>query len=321
MAISISLAAFFEPCWLAIKDLANSQFGSQLLGAMAGALGGAYAAQKIAATNKQQDILHQEIRHTSAAIELAAMLTGTYFNLKGQIIRPLATEYAAQRSEAHDHYQMIQSLPVGARLPRPPAMRIALNSISKPHTRFERLEDIVVSKLSVAGRVRPLMAMFVQCAHSLDDSITNRSDLLALYRSDAHSQAVLVHLIFGLPYEGGVDDRYSQNIEALVSQTDDCIQFGMMLTDDLVAHSQKLRVRYKKQFGVDVPATKKVIWDIPKKRGLLPNAEGYADWNSTFIAQMPPTRGRRLAKLGFACRRIARSSVLKNFDIRLRARA
>ena len=305
MEIAISVEALTGPVWQAIKDLANSQFGSSLLAAMAGAWGGAQAAQRIAEKGKLQDTLVQEIQNTNAAVELVAMVTGSYFNLKGQIVVPLVTEYEAVRTEAHRQYAIRQASPPGQTWP-PIRLGMNMQTIGPMHVSFDRLEDIVLSKLSVVGRIRPLMVMMVQSAHSLDTTIGERNAMVLRARAEGTLSGENPAKMFGLPIASGIDLSFGQNVAALKSQTDDCIQFGLMLADDLKRHGAELRASYEKQFRGKVPAIVSLSWDEPAKRGLLPSAVEYDDWRSGFMRRVPATEGRRFGKVVFAFRRLAR---------------
>lgn len=300
--VSVSVGVLVTPIWESIKALANSAFGSSLLAAMAGAWGGAWAAQRIAETGKLRDRLYQEILDTNAAVELTAMVTTTYFNFKKQIVVDIAAKYEIARTEAHrEHAKLIENLHSRSLSPVR-LMPMEMNMISPVHVRFDRLEDIVMSKLAVAGRVRPTIATLVQCILALDETIKERNEMLSSVRAEGESSPTTIAKIFGLPIASGIDLHFGQNITALQKQSDDCIQFGIILGEDLMLHGKQLRENYKKQYRGRLPSLVSVDWSGAAKRGLLPNPAEYTTWQSNFVKRLPNTEGRHLGRLRYACK-------------------
>ncbi|MGA8690272.1 MAG: hypothetical protein WB662_10285, partial [Methyloceanibacter sp.] len=94
--------------WDNVKTFLNSKFVSSGLGALAGAAGGAWAAQKIAERVKLRKRLLQEVRNSNAAIELAQGICSTYLNLKEQHVRRLKQAYDEQKAAVQALYQGLQ---------------------------------------------------------------------------------------------------------------------------------------------------------------------------------------------------------------------
>ena len=82
--------------WDNVKAFSNSKFVTAALGALAGAAGGAYAAQRIAERAKVREQLLQEARNSNAAIDLAHQICSTYLGLKEQHVRALKRTYDAE---------------------------------------------------------------------------------------------------------------------------------------------------------------------------------------------------------------------------------
>src|SRR5262249_40695356 len=91
--------------WETLKKLAESNFLTSCVGALAGAWGGAYAVQRIADRTKKRDSLLQELRTCCAAIEIAHSIGSTYLSLKLQHVRALKARYDEQRAEVHAFHE------------------------------------------------------------------------------------------------------------------------------------------------------------------------------------------------------------------------
>jgi hypothetical protein len=95
-----------------IFDFFNSVFFTSITGALAGALGGAVAAQRIADSGKAKDELLREIRVTNAATIVAFSIANTLISSKKQQLKPLKFEYDEQKVAAEKAMLEQQSRPV-----------------------------------------------------------------------------------------------------------------------------------------------------------------------------------------------------------------
>lgn len=97
--------------WETAKSFGNSSFFTSFIGALAGAAGGAWAAQRIADKVKVRDQLLDEVRSCNIAIELAHGICSTFLNLKEQHVERLQEDYLAQRAIVHAHHEGLRKAP------------------------------------------------------------------------------------------------------------------------------------------------------------------------------------------------------------------
>jgi hypothetical protein len=92
--------------WTTLNTFWNSNFGtaviSAFIGSLAGAWGGALAAERIAEKRRVREQLLKEINQTNAAIELSHTICSSYLNLKEQHVRGVWEDYQRKREQVHD---------------------------------------------------------------------------------------------------------------------------------------------------------------------------------------------------------------------------
>lgn len=75
---------------------------------------------------------------------------------------------------------------------------------------------------------------------------------------------------------------YPMGIEAIYTQTDDCIYFSKLLIEDLMAHGKNLKRAHEKQFRGKPPKIGRVDLTELEDQGLMPPPENYPDWTDAF---------------------------------------
>jgi hypothetical protein len=291
--------------------LLNSNFGMSAVGAFAGAWGGAYAAQRIADRAKVRDQLLHEVRSSNAAIDLAHQICSTYLGLKEQHVRALKETYDAQRAAVRAHYQGQEdgTIPAGTQLY---IGALDLRSLDKPPVRIDRLEDVVMEKLSVSGRPRPVLAILAQSIAALNETIDRWNKLIADFkaRGEPRDDATMAYL-FGLQRGHVIDTTFVDAVQALYKQTDDCIFFSKLLSSDMTRHGDQMRRDFKRRFRGEVPRVQRVLWEQVERKGLFPPEQEYATWISGYRRRPPRAYGRRLEKLSYALRKLFRLSTFR----------
>ena len=278
-------------------DLLNSNFGTAAVGALFGAWGGAYAAQKIAERSKARDQLLEHLQNTNAAIELAGGICVAYLNLKKQHVRDLRATYDEQRAAVIAH-RPGTPLNIG---------RLDLQAINPPQVRIGRLDE-VMTKIPVLGRPKTLVGVLAMTITSLNHSFETWNGLVAAFHQlpgpfDEEKAAI----VFGLPRNGVVDERFKGTVEAFSDETDHCIFFSKLLVSDLTKAGERMRRNFKRKFGRDYPV-QKFLWHQAEEKGLFPPDEDFETWFKNFWDRVPRTQGRRLEKLSYATRRLWRRS-------------
>ncbi|CAN5168279.1 hypothetical protein BH10PSE10_BH10PSE10_02920 [soil metagenome] len=268
--------------WIAGQEaVLNSNFTTSIIGALAGAFFGAWGAQKIAEKAKRRDDLLKEIRNTNAAIMLAFAICNSVIALKKQHVKSLKEQLDNQRIAFACHN--VRELLAGKRLIF--TIQFNLMTLSSLHLPLEVLEDQIFEKLSLVGRPLALMAQVRQSAMSLEDSNSNRNELVREFRKRPKGdQAKLLADYLGVPLPGSrlTDQNYADYVNAIFSQTDDLIAFSRMLAEDLIAHGESLSKKFKSEFGIGIPIHKPAF-EKPEVVTLLPDESNYSDWREMFV--------------------------------------
>lgn len=264
--------------WQNIAGFLNSNFTA----ALAGALGGALAAQRIASRAKQQDALLQEIRSTNAAIVVTFTICNAGLALKKQFVKDIYETYT-EKKEALKEFQ--QRRAAGQQHPDLPfEFQADFRTLQIPVVSIDVLRTLIYERISATGRPLALVAAIVGAFASLADTIQRRNSLIERFRQLSSAGAdQLPAFYFGLPYgPGHVSTEFSDTIESLHSQTDDVIFFCELLSNDLMAHGARILDQYRKVVKVKKEKIASVDFTEPRKQGLMPDSANYADWFKSF---------------------------------------
>lgn len=291
------------PGWDNLTAFANSEFVTALLGSLAGAAGGALAAQRIAERAKLREHLLEQIRNSNASIEIAFGICNTCLSLKEQHVKALKERYEEQRAGVHAHDEGLENgtIPPGTPLY---VGEIDLRSLDAVRVRIEKLESIVMEKLSVTGRPRPLVGVLLQSIASLNNSIRQRNEVVAWLKNNDIPMDQRTRLMFGLKMPGGhIDHSYGDLIRGIYRQVDDCIYFSKLLCSDLSDHADECHREYKRRFRGRIPVGQQILWENAERKGLMPDPADYESWSRAFIRRVPASRRRWVEKSGYLLRR------------------
>lgn len=293
----------------------NTSFGAAMvaggLASLAGALGGALAADRIAAKRRVREQLLQEINQTNAAIELSHMICGAHLNLKEQHVRDAWEDYQAKKRKVHAHHEGLRNgtiapgtvLDIG---------QLDLRTLDVIRAKVEPLQGLVLSGLSLRGRPRPLVAILGQTMESLNNSIVARNHMIAAMKASNAPLNEKVAFYFALPKEGNLDETFASTMEAVHKQTDDCIYFSWRLCEDLTRHGKRVRAQFvKRRLKGPVPRIQTVLWKDVEAKELLPTIAIYKSWEEGFLERVPETDGRRPKKWWYAARKGIRKALLR----------
>ncbi len=287
------------------------------IGSLAGAWGGAWAIQRIAERAKTKEHLLKQIRLSNAAIELAQGIFSVYANLKLQHVREMKQVYDTQRALVHEVEEDYRKGKIPPGTPRP-ALTVPALTLDMLRVRPQPLERIVIEELDVKGRPRPAMAELIRSIETLNRSIEARNELIDRLKQPGMEQQAIA-LIFGLPLpSGGVDMTFGSVVEAIYTQTDDCIHFSRLICDDLHAYATRVREEYKSRFRAPYPSVHKVVYELVEQQGLIPPRDRYVSWDEGFLFRVEQTLGRRREKfvhgLTKTLRRLRRRLRLRDGD-------
>jgi hypothetical protein len=293
--------------WETVKSFGNSNFFTSSIGALAGAVGGAWAAQRIADKAKVRDQLLDEVRSCNIAIELAHGICSTFLNLKEQYVLRLARTYQEQRVRVHVHHEGLRTgaIPAGTVLD---LGGLDLQTLGVIPIGVADLRAAVLQNVTAPARPRSLVAVLGYCIDTLNETIRTRNGQIAALRASNAPLNEKVPYIFGLPHDGIVDETFAHTVTALYKYTDDCIFFSKLLCSDLADHGDRLRAILKLHFRREAPRINRLIWDDVEKKGLLPPDANYTSWLTGFPRRVPKTYGRRWVMWWYAVRRLFRMS-------------
>jgi hypothetical protein len=288
----------------------NSNFGaaviSAFIGSLAGAWGGALAAERIATKRRVREQLLLEINQTNSAIELAHVICNAHLNIKEQHVRAAWEDYQTKKSAVHAHHEGLENgtiapgtvLDIG---------QLDLRTLDVVRAKIEPLQALVLSGLSLRGRPRPLVAILEQTMESLNNSIVTRNQMIAAMKASNAPLNEKVAFYFALPEVGSLDETFSGTMEAVHKQTDDCIYFTWRLCEDLTRHGKRVRAQFvKRRLKGPVPRIQTVIWKDVEAKGLLPPRSLYRSWEEGFLERVSETDGRRPKKCWYAARKRTR---------------
>jgi hypothetical protein len=274
----------FGTFWPSVRDFFNSTFFTAIAGSFAGAVGGAYAAQRIVARNKERDELLTEIRNTSAATVVAFDVCNLFVTIKQQHVKPLKDTFDGQKAELHRFRtkRHLGQIPPDTAFP----FTADLRSLFLTPFPVDTLQKLVFERLSLDER-RPLMLISAigETVHGLNTSVDNRNRLVAAYKATHFADNELLYLYFGLPHGATriINEEYPSLIYAIYRHTDDGIFFSKLLCEDLFKHNVELVNRFKKEFKTSAPTIiDRPDFTKPLKADLMPNDADYADWFTLF---------------------------------------
>ena len=270
-----------------IWSLVNSYFFLALVGAAAGAFGGALGAQYLSERRRWQENIIAEIRNTNAAIMTVTTITNLVIGLKRQHVRSLSEKHAAdmKRFETFKKQKTAGEMPAGTVF----QLTADFETLAPLDVPTAMMRDQIFEKLSVGARPLSMTIMLIQTIHSLNTVLASRNDLIEEWRQTGphgHGGTILFYL--GLAEGGNTDRRYAACVDAMRSYTDDSIFFGRTLCEDLMKHGEKLIAAAKKRSAAKaIPTVIKTDFSIADRDGLMPDAKEYESWTAGFVTPDP----------------------------------
>ena len=267
--------------WEKILSIANSNFTAALAGALAGAL----TAQRIAERGKAKDELLKELHSVNSAIALSASCVSLAAALKKQHINRLKKSYDEDLVNFEKHKEDINSGKTKELFTLNADLR-TLNKISPPIT---TILDIVMNRLSMAGRGIAAAAALSDYVENLNDSLANRNEIINAFKNNQFPNgASFEHLYLGIPYGNNQTNKvYGDTLSAIHLYTNDVIFFSVILCEDLQDHATTLNKLYRKKFRGPTPKSSKVDFSQARNNGLIPPDIAYEPWLAGFPRDTP----------------------------------
>ncbi len=272
-AVTALLAKMFEPPLF--ETLTTGAFG-----AIFGALGAQMAI--IMVQTRQGKI--EEVRAINSAESLCFSFVNTFLSVKKQLVNELYQAYVEGRN-SYISALSDRSATSSDGKPREVTAHIDFRHLEPIKLPNHLLEKLVFEKIVVHGRAQAAALSYLRVSESLVRTFEVRNDLLEELKSLKSDPATLARMYFGiaLDSEAILDERYANVVLAIRKQTDDCIQFLMILSDDLTARGRKIK-GFLPEFMSCLPRIATADWSKVEP-GLLPDPAQYNDWLSGFHAR------------------------------------
>lgn len=291
------------PDWLDWQTVKNAigakELVSTAIGALAGAWGGAYAAQRIADSRQRRERLGREVKKCTELLELLHGIANSHINAKEQQVEGLRTQYRIQKGLMHWHQRRLDDgeVPPGTPID---IGQIDLRTLTLPAARVDAIERILMEELSISGRPRTLIGVLRGSVETLGVLSTRRNQWLLQFQAAALSNYQKAVLLFGLPdNESHVDDTYGNLIEGIHRSVDECIMFAVMLGEDVRKHGLAMRRAYRTEYGRDIARVGRLCFDDVADRGMMPDRSDFQSWDRAAVTGIPATRGRRFKSLHY----------------------
>jgi hypothetical protein len=276
------ILAFAKAHWPDAKDFFNSVFFTAIVGAFAASLAGAFAggraAQRAADKTRNKEELLKEIRATNVAVMLAFGICNTLLSAKKQYVKALKETFDREKASTKAAL-MKQQAGVGGLVNFLGDFR-TLPVLDLP---VGILRTQVFEKISLQGRPILLVTTLVQAVGALNLCIAKRNELIEGFKTSSLPDAQKMATYFGFPFGGQVNQEYSDTIEAIYRQTDDCIFFSSQLCTELSDHGDRLSASFKRRFGKEAIRIHRPDFAKAVGADLMPKQEDYADWMSMFV--------------------------------------
>ena len=226
----------------------------------------------------------EELKALRAARAVCFAITNRALGLKRQHTRPMKERHNQAVAAFKMHNQGLLEL------------ALDLQTLSQLKFPSDVLERIVFEKTAIGEKG---LAVAVALSGAIDDlrnSISYRNELISEFREkrDTMTELERIELYLGTPKAGEIDNRFAHNVQALYSQTDDCIFFSMLLADELLNYNNALYSRSKLRFRLGKQKLLPADWSKAREANLIPDEAAYSDWVTGFKRQ--PTKLERFGK-------------------------
>lgn len=268
----------------AIWTILNSSFPIAFVGGLTGAVGGALGAQYIAERARRTEEQLRELRSTNAAIMVSFSICNGALALKHQHVQPMWETFVKHKF-ALEEFQRRQA--AGEVAPGATFEFIAdMRSFSAPIMPIETLKTLVYERISAYGRPLAVVAVLEQSLVGMHELARKREQLVRTFSSGTVPKERFPHLYFGLRQKNGdTNQEYPDVVEALHSYVDDVAFFSSLLCEDLIKHGTDVRVALVRKSDKNIPRVSTADFSSPKEKGLIPPDAQYKDWIGAFKNQ------------------------------------
>ena len=271
----------------AAATFAESNLVTALLGSLAGAFGGAWAAQRIANKNKLRDDLLKEIRNTNAAAMMLYGIANSHLGMKSEHIQSMRDKYEEEQTKLD---LFLKAKKAGTVPPRQTFEFTAdLQTLKPLLSPTEPIQRLMFDQISITGAALSVLPILLATIQSLNETLTDRNHIVEDWKKDRPPN--LIQAYFGMEHDSVVDQRYKMLVEAIYRQTDDVIAFSMMIGDALHEHAKDQRQKLRSHFRIDGPTINKV--DFSRFDKSIPPADEYTNFAKMLEITRPTPKKSR----------------------------
>lgn len=268
-----------------LVEVLSSNFSIAFVSSLAGAFGGAVAAQRIIERNKGQEAFLAEMRNSNAAIMVSFSICNTMLSLKKQHSLPLFEQFESARLalEEFEERRRAGQLNAGEGF----EYVADFKTFSVPILPIDTLEDLVFHRLSVQGKQGRLLSTVsaLEGAYvGLKEVLAKREILVERFKTTITKEEE-AYFYFGMQMPSGhTNQEYPDNIDAIHTYVDDVIFFSSLITKDLAEHGEGLLSK-EKRFSKIAPKVIGVDFGAARSAGLMPPDSAYSGWLNLVVTR------------------------------------
>jgi len=269
----MDIQQIFELLEVATKCVAyfvNSNLFIAFVASGVGAGVGAYTAQKIFEKSSSKKMLLEEIRNTNASIVLAFDTGNTFIALKDQYVSDLYNNYHKDKEGFIERSELPPNHP-----DKFFEFQFNFININSPLSHERMLSSLMFEKLTLETKPLIVLGALLRALESLKETLKLRNEFIKKVAEPPMSHPKLIPIYFGLKDANGkVDTTYSDAVDAVYMQCDDCIFYAVKLINYLVSHGKHLAELY----GRGAPEIVEPNFAIAVQKGLMPSDSDYESW-------------------------------------------
>ena len=273
------IVEFASELWIFLTTALNSKFSIALIGSLAGAFGGAVAAQRVIERSKRQELFIEEIRSTNAAIIVSFSICNIMMSMKKQLSLPLYEKFKSDHAALEEYNKKRKSgeLKDGEIFD----FVADFKTFNAPTMPIETLKDLVFNKISANARVLSATASLESAFVALKEMLLKRGTLVENIKTTIpHTEMIYYYFGLQLP-TGQINQEYPDVLEAIQHYSNDVIFFSKLICDDFKTHGEKLRAK-EKRFAKQAPNVSTANFNTPEAIRLLPPDKDYEVWLNGF---------------------------------------
>lgn len=215
-----SASPHLSALWADVLGLVGSTFVVAVVGSFAGALGGAYGAQRIAEREKFSDGAMKEIRATNVAISLSFVVANTLIGVKKQLVGPIVSRYREARIAAETAIQSGTNL----------IFEADFRSVQRFAIPVDVLKEHIFSHLSLDAKSIACVTTIEQAIDGFMSCLEERNSMIASFRVSAIDRSAIFPIYFGFDVGGQVrDTQYPDTLNGMEQQLDNAIFYSIEL--------------------------------------------------------------------------------------------